>query len=883
MKRHDRRARTARRQKLVRLEVEVLEARDLPSAQPALLTNAIPSVSTLADGADALTALPATSSTPAGTGSGATAGATVPLSSVPALSSLPGAKASIWLNFAGDFQAQWGSYTNITTPAFDEDGNPSSFSSSELQSIQEIWQVVAEDYAPFNINVTTVKPANMGHGFTQQVDIGGTGAWSGGTYGGITYVGSFSSPDLPNISYVFSANLDNGNPIDTGDAISHEVGHSMGLNHQRVFNANGTLANEYNPGTAATAPIMGYPYSATRALWWDGPSASATSIQDDMAVIASAVNGFGYRPEPSNTSAATASPLTVSGTQVSASGLIIHTTDKDYFSFTTGAGQITLSVNVAFANDLAPTIELLAGNGQTVLAADDPSPNFNATITTTTVAAGTYYVVVGSHGDYGDVGQYTISGTIAPVAVVPSAPTGLTAVAGVGQVSLSWNAVSGATSYDLYRGTRSGGETLVQSGITSTQFTDSGLSVGTTYYYQVSAVGSGGQGSRSGEASATPLTPPPVGNNPSVAIDAGGGAVGTFSGDTAFSGGSTYSTGAAINTSGVSNPAPQAAYQTERYGNFTYTIPNLTPGGSYSVRLDFAEIYWNAAGKRLFNVSINGQQVLTNFDIFATAGGMDKAIAEQFTAKADASGRITIVFTTVRDNAKVSGIEITPLSSPPPTTGSIAIRAGGGAVGSFVADTDFSGGSTYSTGAAINTSGVSNPAPQAVYQTERYGNFTYTVPNLTPGGSYSVRLDFAEIYWNAAGKRLFNVSINGQQVLTNFDIFATAGGMDKAIAEQFTAKADASGRITIVFTTVRDNAKVSGIEIIPVSGASAVASKPAPASPVTSPIMTSFLGWQYSTPPSLIAAVQEFLTLLQWERSTGARAALDAFFAQFRW
>ena len=64
-------------------------------------------------------------------------------------------------------------------------------------------------------------------------------------------------------------------------------------------------------------------------------------------------------------------------------------------------------------------------------------------------------------------------------------------------------------------------------------------------------------------------------------------------------------------------------------------MPNLTPAGSYTVRLDFAEIYWTAAGQRLFNVSINGQQVLTNFDIFATAGGKDIAIAETFTATAN--------------------------------------------------------------------------------------------------------------------------------------------------------------------------------------------------------------------------------------------------------
>ena len=105
--------------------------------------------------------------------------------------------------------------------------------------------------------------------------------------------------------------------------------------------------------------------------------------------------------------------------------------------------------------------------------------------------------------------------------------------------------------------------------------------------------------------------------------------------------------------------------------------------------------------------------------------------------------------------------------------------------------------------------------PQAVYQTERFGDFTYTIPNLTAGASYTVNLSFAEIYWTAAGKREFNVLINGTQVLTNFDVFATAGGEDIAIVKSFTATASASGTITIQFTTgAADLPKVSGIEVV---------------------------------------------------------------------
>jgi hypothetical protein len=150
--------------------------------------------------------------------------------------------------------------------------------------------------------------------------------------------------------------------------------------------------------------------------------------------------------------------------------------------------------------------------------------------------------------------------------------------------------------------------------------------------------------------------------------------------------------------------------------------------------------------------------------------------------------------------------------------GDRAIDSGGGAAGKFLADTDFSGGNTYATGNPIDTSGVVNPAPQQVYQTERWGTFTYVVPNLTPNGQYTVRLHLAEIYWTSPGQREFDVAINGTQVLTNFDIVANAGAADKALVESFTTRASADGRIIIQFTNgAVDNPKSSGIEVLSIS------------------------------------------------------------------
>ena len=159
--------------------------------------------------------------------------------------------------------------------------------------------------------------------------------------------------------------------------------------------------------------------------------------------------------------------------------------------------------------------------------------------------------------------------------------------------------------------------------------------------------------------------------------------------------------------------------------------------------------------------------------------------------------------------------------------GSVQINAGGPAAAPFVADTDFTGGAAgASTTAAIDTSGVSNPAPQAVYQTNHVGpSFSYTIPSLTANTPYTVRLHFAETYWTKAGQRVFNVSINNQQVLSSFDIFAAAGGVNKAVVKQFSATATTTGTITISFTSVVDQAQINGIEVL-----TAASSTPTPTS-----------------------------------------------------
>lgn len=94
---------------------------------------------------------------------------------------------------------------------------------------------------------------------------------------------------------------------------------------------------------------------------------------------------------------------------------------------------------------------------------------------------------------------------VAGPVTVPAAPTGLSATAGDAQVALSWTASSGATSYNVKRSTTGGGPyTTVASGVTATNYTNTGLTNGTTYYYVVSAVNSAGESANSSQVSATP-------------------------------------------------------------------------------------------------------------------------------------------------------------------------------------------------------------------------------------------------------------------------------------------------------------------------------------------------------------------------------------------
>jgi hypothetical protein len=142
--------------------------------------------------------------------------------------------------------------------------------------------------------------------------------------------------------------------------------------------------------------------------------------------------------------------------------------------------------------------------------------------------------------------------------------------------------------------------------------------------------------------------------------------------------------------------------------------------------------------------------------------------------------------------------------------------------GRFVPDPNMASGSVNYKETRIDVS-AAGAAPQAVYQNERYARdfaYRFAVPT---GQQYRVRLHFAEIFDEAAGQRLENIAINGQPVLKGFDIFAAAGGLNKALVKEFAhISPDTNGNIEVRVTaspaSPDKNAKINGIEILEETG-----------------------------------------------------------------
>ena len=363
------------------------------------------------------------------------------LDSIPLLHSLPGAPATLYLDFDGHFQAVWGDQTPGQSPPYDIDGDRTTFSDLELNRIFGVWTRVAEDFAPFNIDVTTEEPPVIEPGKSIRAAIGGSfDDWFKEEAGGVAFVGSFAdgiNGGEPGVVYVWPDNLAGGDEASVADASSHEFGHALGLQHQVVFTEDeeGNPLVERNTGSDTPwNPIMGAYKPIT--TWHFGPDEQNAGpdrepLIDEMAVIAGETNGFGFRPDDHANSGGLGSPLRVPGTaDLLGRGLIGPDRDIDVFVFESGIGTIELLMSSPSRGpNLDAELELYDPNGVLVApvpddpgGGEDPPPpppidlsDLTASISYEATEAGVYYVVAKSSGVYGLIGQYEITGT-APAA-----------------------------------------------------------------------------------------------------------------------------------------------------------------------------------------------------------------------------------------------------------------------------------------------------------------------------------------------------------------------------------------------------------------------------------------------------------------------------------
>ncbi len=369
------------------------------------------------------------------------------------LHSNPGASQTIYLDFDGEVTTGtiWNSIFNggadIVTPAYNFSGD-GSFTDSELARVQAIWRRVAEDFVPFDVDVTTEEPSfdalsksgTNDSTWGVRVVVGGGGSWFGNG-GGVAYVGSFNwNSDTP--VFVFEDRLGNGNEKYTAEAISHEAGHSLGLNHDGRTSPTEEYYQGSGSGATGWAPIMGVGYYKELTQWSRGEYNNPSNTQDDLAVITS-YNGFGYRTDDHSDDLSSATALSISQGIVSGSGIIERNDDIDLFSFFTEGGEASLDFNpLAQGSNLDIAAALLDAAG-TLIVSSNPIGTLAASISAT-LAAGQYFVQVtgvgqgdpaaGGYSDYGSLGQYWISGSI----VSASASDDNFTVAEDSGVTVSW-------------------------------------------------------------------------------------------------------------------------------------------------------------------------------------------------------------------------------------------------------------------------------------------------------------------------------------------------------------------------------------------------------------------------------------------------------------
>jgi hypothetical protein len=363
----------------------------------------------------------------------------------PTYNSYPSATAVLFLDFDG--QLITGTNWNMNGPLY---CGPSNLSTAQ---ITEVFNRVAEDFRPFNLNVTTDSTVYEAAPIERRMRVllTITSQWYG-TAGGVAYTNSFTwGNNTP--CFVFTA-LHKYNVKNIAEAASHEAGHTLGLRHQALYDSTCKKISDYNSGTGSGivgwAPIMGVGYYRNNTTWHYGPNPyGCTNEQDDLAIITSSDNGFGYRPdEDGATEVPAARLLNAETNDLTGEGLISTNTDKDFFKILMpGNGLLTLDVHPysIAANDEGSNLDVqvqLYDENRNLITTYNPAEQLSVMLDTT-LASGTYYVAVsGASSPFASknasLGAYTIRGRVPEAAPVSVGMLQLRGSASGNQQQLNW-------------------------------------------------------------------------------------------------------------------------------------------------------------------------------------------------------------------------------------------------------------------------------------------------------------------------------------------------------------------------------------------------------------------------------------------------------------